>query len=157
MKLRIIAVGHKQPKWVDEAFGEYAKRFPAHCKLELVELKPEARADGIPAERIMAAEAVRIQKELDARDATTIALDERGKALTTVQLSQWLQEWLASGRDVNLIIGGADGLHPPIKQAADKLLALSAMTMPHGMVRVLLAEQLYRALSILENHPYHRV
>jgi 23S rRNA (pseudouridine1915-N3)-methyltransferase len=151
LKLRIIAVGHKQPQWVEEAFSEYAKRFPPHCKLELVELKPEPRADGVPAERIMAAEAERIRK-----GAIVVALDERGKALTTMQLSVWLQEWLGSGQDVSLVIGGADGLHPSIKQSAHRLLALSAMTLPHGMVRVLLAEQLYRALSILENHPYHR-
>ncbi len=156
MKLRIIAVGQKQPAWVEQGFAEYAKRFPPHCKVELVEIKPEVRAQGIPAERIMAQEAQRIQSHLD-NQATTVALDERGKAVTTMQLSEWLTEWLASGGDVNLVIGGADGLHPSIKQQANKLLALSAMTLPHGMVRVLLAEQLYRALSIIENHPYHRV
>jgi 23S rRNA (pseudouridine1915-N3)-methyltransferase len=157
LKLRIVAVGHKQPQWVEEAFGEYSKRFPPHCKLELVELKPEPRAEGVPAERVMAAEAERIRKEIEGKGAIVVALDERGKALTTMQLSAWLQEWLGSGQDVSLVIGGADGLHASVKQSAHRSLALSAMTLPHGLVRVLLAEQLYRALSILENHPYHRV
>jgi len=155
MKLWIIAVGHKMPDWISAGFNEYAKRMPRESKIELVEIKPEPRTTGKSMAQIMEAEAQRILAALP-QDVLRIALDERGAHLTTKQLAQQMQDWLRGGRDAAFIIGGADGLHESVKNGAQQLLALSAMTLPHGMVRVLLAEQLYRAYSLLHNHPYHR-
>ena len=155
MKLLILAVGSKMPSWINEGFNEYAKRMPREAKIELVEIKPEARSSGKTTQQIMEAEAQRIRAVLPA-SAWCIALDERGATPTTKQLAQQMQDWMQQGCDVAFVIGGADGLHESVKQGAKQLLALSALTLPHGMVRVLLAEQLYRAHSLLHNHPYHR-
>lgn len=155
MKLLILAVGHKMPDWITSGFNEYAKRMPREAKIELIELKPEPRTTGKTTEQIMEAEAQRICAALP-DDVFRVVMDERGKHLTTKQMAQQLQNWLGEGRDVAFIIGGADGLHESIRSSANLLLALSAMVLPHGLVRVLLAEQLYRAHSLLHNHPYHR-
>ncbi|HEY6095721.1 MAG TPA: 23S rRNA (pseudouridine(1915)-N(3))-methyltransferase RlmH [Gallionellaceae bacterium] len=155
MKLLILAVGHKMPEWITSGFNEYAKRMPREAKIELIELKPEPRTTGKTTEQIMEAEAQRIRAALP-DNTFRVVLDERGKHLTTRQMAQQLQQWLGDGRDVAFIIGGADGLHESIRSSANLLLALSAMVLPHGLVRVLLAEQLYRAHSLLHNHPYHR-
>ncbi len=155
MKLLILAVGNKMPSWITEGFNEYAKRMPREAKIELIEIKPEARSSGKTTAQIMEAEAQRIRAALPA-SALCIALDERGATPTTKQLSQQMQGWMREGRDVAFIIGGADGLHESLKHLAKHLMALSALTLPHGMVRVLLTEQLYRAHSLLHNHPYHR-
>lgn len=155
MKLFVIAVGNKMPDWITAGFNEYTKRMPREARIELIELKPEPRNSGKTAEQIMEAEALRILAALPS-NTLRIALDEHGATPTTKQFSQSMQQWLGDGRDVAFIIGGADGLHKSVKQAAQQLLALSAFTLPHGMVRVLLAEQLYRAYSLLHNHPYHR-
>ena len=155
MRLLILAVGNKMPAWISEGYQEYAKRMPREAKIELVEVKPEARNSGKTAQQIMEAEAQRIKAALPA-GALCIALDEHGATPTTRQLSQQMQDWMQQGRDVAFVIGGADGLHESVKHQAQHLMALSALTLPHGMVRVLLAEQLYRAHSLLHNHPYHR-
>lgn len=155
MKLLILAVGHKMPSWITEGFNEYCKRMPREAKIELIEIKPEPRTTGKSVPQMMEAEAQRIQATLP-KDVLRIVLDERGSHLTTKQLTQHLKDWLSSGRDVAFIIGGADGLHESIRSNANQLLAVSSMVLPHGMVRVLLAEQLYRAHSLLHNHPYHR-
>lgn len=155
MRLIILAVGHKMPTWIIEGFNEYSKRMPREAKIELVEIKPEPRTTGKSVVQIMEAEAQRIQAALP-KDVLRIALDERGAHWTTKQLTQHMQDWLSGGRDVAFIIGGADGLHESVRSSSHQLLALSAMVLPHGMVRVLLAEQLYRAHSLLHNHPYHR-
>lgn len=155
MKLLILAVGHKMPSWITEGFNEYSKRMPREAKIELIEIKPEPRTTGKSVPQIMEAEAQRIQAALP-KDVLRIVLDERGAHLTTKQLTQHMKDWLSGGRDVAFIIGGADGLHESVRGGANQLLALSAMVLPHGMVRVLLAEQLYRAHSLLNNHPYHR-
>ncbi len=143
------------PDWVNAAFDEYAKRMPPHLRIELKEIKPEKRDTGKTALQMMEAEKIRIEAALP-DGVNVIALDERGAQVTTQALADWLRNWMADGRDVAFVIGGADGLHASIKQRAQKMLALSAMTLPHGMARVLLAEQLYRAYSITQNHPYHR-
>lgn len=156
MRLLILAVGNRMPTWISEGYREYAKRMPYEMRMELVELKPESRSSGKTTAQIMEAEAQRIRAALPT-GALCIALDERGRQLTTKQLSQQMQDWLQAGRDVAFIIGGADGLHPAIKEMAQQVMALSSLTLPHGLVRVLLAEQLYRAHSLLHNHPYHRV
>ena len=155
MKLFVVAVGHKMPDWITTGFKEYAKRMPREATIELIEIKPEPRSTGKNVAQIRAAEAQRILAALP-QDARRIALDEHGAPLSTKQMSQQMQSWMGSGNDVAFIIGGADGLHESIKSTAQQLLALSAMTLPHGLVRVMLAEQLYRALSLLHNHPYHR-
>ncbi|HAF45978.1 MAG TPA: 23S rRNA (pseudouridine(1915)-N(3))-methyltransferase RlmH [Gallionellaceae bacterium] len=155
MKLLILAVGNKMPSWITEGFNEYAKRMPREATITLVEIKPETRNSGKTAAQIMEAEALRIKAALPA-GVLCIALDEHGATPTTKQLTQQMQDWMRQGRDVAFVIGGADGLHESVKQQAQQLLALSAFTLPHGMVRVLLAEQLYRAHSLMHNHPYHR-
>ncbi|MDZ4203047.1 MAG: 23S rRNA (pseudouridine(1915)-N(3))-methyltransferase RlmH [Gallionella sp.] len=155
MKLYVVTVGHKMPDWITTGFNEYAKRMPREAKIELLEIKPEPRTTGKTTGQIMEAEAQRIIAALP-QNALRIALDEHGAQPTTRQLAAQMQNWLGEGHDVAFIIGGADGLHASIKQAAQHLMALSALTLPHAMVRVLLAEQLYRAHSLLHNHPYHR-
>jgi 23S rRNA (pseudouridine1915-N3)-methyltransferase len=155
MKLFILAVGNKMPEWITSGFNEYTKRMPREASIALVEIKPEPRTTGKSVAQIMEAEAHRIESALP-KDVTRIVLDERGVHWSTKQLSQKMHDWLGSGRDVAFIIGGADGLHESIRNNANQLLALSALTLPHGMARVLLAEQLYRAYSLLHNHPYHR-
>jgi 23S rRNA (pseudouridine1915-N3)-methyltransferase len=155
MKLIILAVGNKMPEWITSGFNEYTKRMPREASIALIEVKPEPRTTGKTVAQIMEAEAQRINAALP-KDVTRVVLDERGAHLTTKQMSQKMSDWLGGGRDVAFIIGGADGLHESVRASAQQLLALSALTLPHGMVRVLLAEQLYRAYSLLHNHPYHR-
>jgi 23S rRNA (pseudouridine1915-N3)-methyltransferase len=156
MQLIIAAVGHKMPAWIETGFGEYAKRMPPECRIQLKEIKPVDRSGGRTAETVMAQERVRIESAIP-KGSRIIALDERGKDISTLQLSQSLTQWQQDGRDVTFVIGGADGLDAGFKASADMLIRISSLTLPHGMVRVLLAEQLYRAWSITQNHPYHRV
>ncbi|NDC08229.1 MAG: 23S rRNA (pseudouridine(1915)-N(3))-methyltransferase RlmH [Oxalobacteraceae bacterium] len=156
MQLIVAAVGHKMPAWIEAGFQEYAKRMPPECRLLLKEIKPIERSSGKNAETVMAQERTRIEAVLP-KGGRVIALDEHGAQMTTVQLSQQLSIWQQQGGDVSFVIGGADGLDAEFKKNADGLLRLSNMTLPHGLVRVILAEQLYRAWSILRNHPYHRV
>ena len=142
------------PGWVETACAEYLKRMPREAMVEIVEIKPDKRAQGKNSATVQEAEAKRII-EACGRDYL-IALDERGAEVTTLQLAERMESWLGNGRDVALVIGGADGLHTDIKSRADWLWSLSKLTLPHGMVRVLLAEQLYRAWTVINNHPYHR-
>ncbi|MGH8618711.1 MAG: 23S rRNA (pseudouridine(1915)-N(3))-methyltransferase RlmH [Burkholderiales bacterium] len=151
MKLVVAAVGHRMPPWIDEGFQEYARRMPRELRLELAAVKPAAGAQG----QDKAAEAARLRAAVP-DGARLVALDERGKALTTVALAKQLARWREEGRDIAFAIGGADGLDPGLLKEADLVLSLSALTLPHAMVRVVLAEQLYRAWTILQNHPYHR-
>ncbi len=143
------------PSWVDEAFAEYQKRMPRETRIKLLEIKPEKRDSGKTAQQVMASEAGRITAAMP-RGVFCIVLDQHGEQFTSQALAQEMQKWLVAGCNVSLIIGGADGLAPEVKARADLCWALSALTLPHGMVRVILAEQLYRAHSILQNHPYHR-
>ncbi len=143
------------PSWVDQAVDEYAKRFGRDIRYTLKEIKPEKRGAGVNAAQGMAAEEKRIMEALP-ENAWIVVLDERGKDIGSVELSEYLQQWQHNGQHICFIIGGADGMTDRIKQQANLILRLSKMTLPHGMVRVLLTEQLYRAASILQNHPYHR-
>jgi 23S rRNA (pseudouridine1915-N3)-methyltransferase len=156
MQLIIAAVGNKMPAWIEAGFNEYAKRMPPECRILLKEIKPVERSGSKTAETVMALERAKIEAAVP-KGARVVALDERGKDLSSVQLSECLTHWRQDGRDIALVIGGADGLDPGFKAGADMLLRISSLTLPHGMVRVLLAEQLYRAWSITQNHPYHRV
>jgi 23S rRNA (pseudouridine1915-N3)-methyltransferase len=155
LRLTIVAVGIRMPGWVNEAFSEYAKRIPPTARLDLVEVKPEPRSEGKPVERMLELEAARITASVPER-TKTVALDERGREFTTVQLARWLERRIDEGIDTAFLIGGPDGLAASIKDGAETTLRLSSMTLPHGLARVLLAEQIYRAVSILRNHPYHR-
>ena len=143
------------PRWVDEAVNEYAKRFGRDVAYTLKEIKPEKRGAGVNATQGMAAEEKRLLEALP-ESACLVVLDERGKAPTSVELASSLQRWQQDGEHVCFLIGGADGMTDTLKQKAKMMLRLSSLTLPHGMVRVLLTEQLYRAVSILHNHPYHR-
>lgn len=143
------------PDWITTGFNEYTKRMPREAQISLLEIKPEPRTTGKTTVQIMEFEAQRILAALP-QNCRRIALDERGTQPTTRQLAAQMQDWMREGDDVAFIIGGADGLHESVKQSAQQLLALSSLTLPHALVRVLLAEQLYRAHSLMHNHPYHR-
>ena len=155
MKLLVIAVGQRVPDWAQTAWADYAKRFPPELRLELKAIKTEPRSGGKTTEQIMAAERQRIEAAIPA-GTHVVALDERGSALTTAALAAKLSQWQGQGGDVALLIGGPDGLHPALRQAAHERIRLSDLTLPHAMVRVLLIEQLYRAWSVNAGHPYHR-
>jgi 23S rRNA (pseudouridine1915-N3)-methyltransferase len=156
MKIVILAIGQRQPAWVDTAVDAYLSRFPAEFKVELRELKAEART-GRPdeAERCRSAESARLRAAVPP-GSTLVALDERGKDWTTQQLAEHLGGWRDAGEAVAFAIGGADGLDEAFKREARTRLRLSSMTLPHALARVVLVEQLYRAWSILAHHPYHR-
>ena len=154
MKLAVLAVGHRQPGWVDEGCAEYLKRMPRELATSVVELKPEPRGSKTR-EQLLAAERTRIEEALPV-SCRLVVLDEKGEDLTTLKLARRLEAWMQDGRDVALLIGGADGIDEALKQRAAEKIRLSSLTLPHGMARLLLCEQLYRAVSVLKNHPYHR-
>lgn len=154
MKLHLLSVGDKLPAWANDATAEYLKRMPREARMDLVEVKPEKRA-GQSAESIKAAEAARLLARVPA-GCRLVALDEHGREVTTRELADLLARWMADGRDVALLIGGADGLAGDLLQQAELKLSLSRLTLPHALARVMLAEQMYRAVSLLNNHPYHR-
>jgi 23S rRNA (pseudouridine1915-N3)-methyltransferase len=155
VRITILAVGHRAPGWIQEGFNEYAKRMPPEARIELVEVKPEERGAGRSTDKAKELEGERLLAAVP-QGATLIALDERGKAVTTQGLSVMLSEWMRDGSHPAFAIGGADGHSAALKERAAKLVSLSALTLPHALVRVVLAEQLYRAWSILARHPYHR-
>ena len=154
MKLLLVAVGQRQPAWADAAYAEFAKRFPPELRLDLKAVKAEPRG-GKTAEQLMAAEAARIEAAVP-RGVRRVVLDEHGERRSTLQLAARMTAWMGEGRDVALIVGGPDGLATPLKASADETLRLSDLTLPHAFVRVLLAEALYRAWTVMVNHPYHR-
>jgi len=154
MRLLVVAVGQRVPDWAATAWDDYAKRFPPELKLELKAVKTEPRGSRT-VESLLAAERERIEAAIP-RGARIVALDERGTALTTQALAAKLKAWQLDAADVALVIGGPDGLEPAFRAAAHERIRLSDLTLPHAMVRVLLAEQLYRAWSINAGHPYHR-
>jgi 23S rRNA (pseudouridine1915-N3)-methyltransferase len=154
MRLTLIALGQRMPAWVDAGVAEYAKRLPRELGFTLVELRPAPRDQGRPAAQVLADEARRIEEA--AAGAQLIALDERGEAWTTRALADRLERWREEQARVALVIGSADGLDPALKARARARVALSALTLPHGLCRVIAVEQLYRAASLLAGHPYHR-
>lgn len=154
MRLLVVAVGQRVPDWAQVAWDDYAKRFPPEAKLELKAVKTEPRGSKTLA-TLLAAERERIDAAIP-KGARVVALDERGTSLTTVALAAKLQSWQLENDVVALVIGGPDGLDPEFRKAAHERIRLSDLTLPHAMVRVLLAEQLYRAWSINAGHPYHR-
>jgi 23S rRNA (pseudouridine1915-N3)-methyltransferase len=155
MKAKIIAVGERAPAWVAEGFGEYQKRLSHWLPLELVEVAPGMRGKGRDAARAMAAEGGRVIAALP-KQAQIVALDGRGQAWSSELLAQRLEAWRQQGRDLAFLIGGPEGHAPDVLAAAQERWSLGPLTLPHMLVRLLLAEQLYRACSLLANHPYHR-
>lgn len=154
MKIRLIAVGQRPPAWVQEGYSDYARRLPRELPMELTEIAAPGRRGG-NAERARDAEGERLLAAIGPDD-WVVALDERGKTWSTLQLAEKLETWRMHGRNVTFLIGGADGLTPQCLERADHVLSLSAMTLPHALVRVVLAEQIYRAWTITIGHPYHR-
>jgi 23S rRNA (pseudouridine1915-N3)-methyltransferase len=154
MKFIICAVGHKMPDWATAAFREYTKRMPHEASIELVEIKPEKRT-GLKVEQLLDAEADRILAVIPS-GRRVVAMDERGRQWSTAKLAESMSDWMKEGGDTVFIIGGADGLAAAIRNSADEVLALSALTLPHALARILLVEQLYRAISLIKGHPYHR-
>jgi len=154
MRLGILAVGHKLPDWVAQGCAEYIKRMPRELPLLVTEIKPEPRGSKTR-EQLLAAEKTRLQAALQGF-SRIVVLDERGTDLTTLKLAQRLEDWMREGGDTAFIIGGADGIDESLKQQASEMIRLSSLTLPHAMARLVLCEQLYRALSVVRNHPYHR-
>lgn len=155
MRIHLLAVGQRMPGWIESGYTEFAQRLPPECRLELKQIVPGDRGKGRDPERVMVVEGERLLSALP-KSARVIALDEHGQAWSSVELSGQMQAWMQDGRDVALLVGGADGLAPAVKARAESLWSLSNLTLPHALVRVLVAEQVYRAWSILKNHPYHR-
>lgn len=143
------------PDWVRIGYFEYIKRLPREITVNLIEIKPEKRVSGKQIEQLLFAEYQRILAVLPS-DCKVVVLDEGGQQWATVKFANVIKEWAADGDAIAFVIGGADGLHDDIKHTASEMIALSKLTLPHGLVRVLLAEQLYRAVSIIKSHPYHR-
>jgi 23S rRNA (pseudouridine1915-N3)-methyltransferase len=155
VRVRLIAVGSRMPKWVREAYEDYITRLGSALKISLVEIEPGPRSAGRPPQKAMESEA---QKLLAAvrKDEYVVALDERGAEMTTRELAAWLKNRMQEGRDLAFLIGGPDGFAPEVLGRSDLKWSLSRLTFPHALVRVVLAEQLYRAHGVLVNHPYHR-
>ncbi len=154
MRLAILAVGHRPPAWVAQGCAEYIRRMPRELPLTIVEVRPEARGTKSRAQ-LLAAEKVRLLAALGGY-ARMIVLDERGLDLPTVRLAERLEDWMRAGGATAFVIGGADGIDEDLKRQASEMIRLSSLTLPHALARLILCEQLYRALSIVRNHPYHR-
>lgn len=155
MRVRLIAAGSRLPAWINAGYAEYAGRFGPGLRLELVEIATPRRGGKPDMARSLAAEGRRMLAAMAPRDFV-VALDVSGSAMTTAELARWLAARLAGGRDLSLVIGGPEGLAPVVLARADYRWSLSPLTWPHGLVRVLVAEQLFRAWSLLQGHPYHR-
>ena len=155
MRIRLIAVGTRMPAWITAGFDDYALRLPRELKLDLVEIAVEHRGKNADVARLREAEGEKLLRAAG-REARLIVFDERGDSLDTQGWAKALQGWMQDGREVCLLIGGPDGHAPAVLAAASARWSLSKLTFPHALVRVLIAEQLYRAHSLLINHPYHR-
>jgi len=155
MKVRLLAVGTRMPAWVAEGVEEYRKRLPRDFALQVEEIAPGQRGKNADLSRAMASEAERIRARLRG-DEHVVALEVGGKAWSTERLGEQAEGWRLAGRDVVLLVGGPDGLAPELSAAADQRWSLSPLTLPHPLVRILLAEQLYRAWTLMVGHPYHR-
>jgi len=155
MRVKIIAVGTKMPRWVEEGFGDYAKRLPRDFAVEVVELPLGPRSKNASVQKAIAKEGEQMLAAIPPGDRV-LALDVKGKPWSTEQLSDQLAKWRMEGDNYSLLIGGPDGLAPECLARADAKWSLSALTLPHPLVRIVVIEQLYRAWTILQNHPYHK-
>ncbi len=154
MKLGVVAVGHKLPAWVAQGCAEYIKRMPREMQLVMMEVKPETRGSK-RREQLLAAEKTRVLPLLQ-NFTRFIVLDEKGDDLTTMALANCIQGWQREGGDIAFLIGSADGIDEELKARAQAKIRLSSLTLPHAMARLLVCEQLYRAMSVIKNLPYHR-
>lgn len=160
MRIRLLAIGNKLPSWVNEGFNDYLKRFPASCCLELIEIPAEKRMPrSKPAEaylqQLIAREGEKLLASMKPGNRV-ITLEVTGQLWTTEKLANHLEQWQGEGRNIDMLIGGPDGLSAACSKKADLKWSLSPLTLPHPLVRIIVAEQLYRAVSILHHHPYHR-
>lgn len=155
MQIHLIAVGTKMPKWVVEGFNEYTRRMPSECSIKLHEINLPKRGKNNSAEKLRAQEGEKMAS-LIPKGARQVALEVKGSNWSTEKLSERLKFWMESGQDIALLVGGPDGIEPSLSAQSDEKWSLSPLTLPHPLVRVVLAEQLYRALMILKGHPYHR-
>jgi 23S rRNA (pseudouridine1915-N3)-methyltransferase len=155
MRIKLIAVGTKMPAWVSAGYHEYQKRLPAEINLQLIEIAPGRRTKGADINRAIEKESRQMLAAVDKGDFV-IALDGAGKSWDTPMLSRQLQNWQMLGTNICLLVGGPDGLSRECLQAAQQRWSLSALTYPHPLVRIILAEQIYRAWTLLNHHPYHR-
>jgi 23S rRNA (pseudouridine1915-N3)-methyltransferase len=155
MRIHLLSVGTRMAGWVEAGFAEYARRLPSECRLRLVEIPPVARGKGEDSARGVRKEGERLLASIPPQ-ARTLALEVRGRLLSTEEVARELGGWLQGGRDVALLLGGPDGLDPACLERAESCWSLSPLTFPHPLVRVIVAEQIYRAWSLLHNHPYHR-
>jgi 23S rRNA (pseudouridine1915-N3)-methyltransferase len=154
MRIHLIAVGQRMASWVDQGYREFARRMPPECSLQLIEIPALRRGRNADIARLLGREGERMLAAVP-RGARVIALDARGRLWSTEQLAGELERWGRDGRDVALLVGGADGLAPACLARADLSWSLSPLTLPHALVRVVLAEQIYRAWTIIRGHPYH--
>ena len=155
MHIRLLAVGDRQPAWVDDAFGVYTERYPREWKFRLDTMATARRGKNDKSDRAKVAEGEQILAKLG-KTEQTVLLDERGTQLSSLLLSEQLADWQRDSRNLSFIIGGPDGVSEACRQRADFVWSLSRLTLPHGLARVLFAEQLYRAWTLQTGHPYHR-
>ena len=155
MQIQLIAVGNRMPQWVTEGYEEFARRMPPECRLNLIEIPATKRTKAADIKRLLAQEGERMLEALP-KNALVFTLDVNGRQWDTPQLAQQLDGWMHEGRDVALLIGGPEGLAPACKARAEGSWSLSPLTFPHPLVRIIVAEQLYRATTILKHHPYHK-
>lgn len=155
MKIRLLTITHKSPSWIQEGYEEYAKRLPPSCTLELIEIPAEKRTANADLKRITEREGEKMLAAIKPQHHV-IALDKGGKTWTSEQLSTQLGHWLQGGKNIDLLVGGPEGIAPACMQHARESWSLSTLTFPHILVRLIVAEQIYRAYSILQNSPYHR-
>ncbi len=155
MRISLIAVGNRMPAWVESGYAEYARRLPAECALELVEIAPGRRGKGADVARLVRDEGERMLAAIP-KGARVVSLEVTGRPWSTEQLAGRLGRWLGDGRDVALLVGGPEGLAPAAAANAEERWSLSPLTLPHPLVRIVVAEALYRAWSVTVNHPYHR-
>ena len=155
MQIQLIAVGNRMPQWVTEGYEEFARRMPPECRLNLIEIPATKRTKAADIKRLLAPEGERMLEALS-KNALVFTLDVNGRQWDTPQLAQQLDGWMHEGRDVALLIGGPEGLAPACKARAEGSWSLSPLTFPHPLVRIIVAEQLYRATTILKHHPYHK-
>jgi 23S rRNA (pseudouridine1915-N3)-methyltransferase len=155
MRIEVISASGKQPDWVSEGFDTYARRLRGSCTLHLTEIALAKRARSVPVGRLLEDEGRRMLAAVP-KGARIVALDEAGKAWSTAALARRLEVWQSGGTPVAVLIGGPDGLAPACLEQASERWSLSPLTLPHGLVRIIAAEALYRAWSVLANHPYHR-
>jgi len=155
MQISLIAVGQKMPAWVNQGYEEYARRMPPESQLQLIEIPLAKRSKGSDVSRTMSKEGDQMLAAIK-KDSLVVAMEVTGKAWSTRQLADQLTDWMQSGRNIALLVGGPEGLAPACQKKADLKWSLSNLTLPHPLVRIVIAEQLYRAVSILKNHPYHK-